>query len=188
MHKNGIHLCALAAAMIFAFSPDAEARRLGGSGSHHSTSHHEKTGALSEDSSTASAGTKLNISSHRESSSAATEVAPDTPGSTPARPLSPEEQKRMEERRTARQAEEDRLRKVLAERQLAENIKAEEEKARLEKQAAAEKLRQENLERKEKARLAEEQRIQDLKDRERQCVILPVMSDAQIATCREVWR
>lgn len=31
---------------------------------------------------------------------------------------------------------------------------------------------------------AEEQR----RERERQCVIRPVMSDAEIATCKEVWR
>lgn len=75
-----------------------------------------------------------------------------------------------------------------SERLLADKVKAEEQSTRQDKQAAEEKARLDKLERAEKRREAEEQRIKDKKDRERECQIRPVMSDAQIAKCHEVWR
>lgn len=51
-------------------------------------------------------------------------------------------------------------------------------------QAEAEKAEAARLARLEREKEAERQRI----ERERQCVIKPVMTDAEIAKCKEVWR
>ena len=187
MRKTAIHLCAVAAAIFLVFAPDAEAKRLGSSSSAKKTADHPE--------SSISTVPKVSVSASASGASPGTAAATigataavAAAGAAVARTPSPEEQKRLDERLAAKQAEEERLKKMAAERQLAENIKAEEEKARLEKLAAEEQSRQKKLELREQARLAEEQRVQEQKDRERQCVILPVMSDAQIAKCREVWR
>ncbi len=91
-----------------------------------------------------------------------------------------------------KQAEQERLAKIaLAERKSQqESRRAEIE--RLAKEADAEKSRQEMAEKAEAQRIARQEREQELErlrqEREQQCVILPVMTDAQIAKCKEVWR
>lgn len=188
MRKTAIHLCAVAAAIFLVFAPDAEAKRLGSSSSAKKTADHPDSSISTAPKMSVSASASGASSGSTAAATIGATAAVAAAGAAVARTPSPEEQKRLDERLAAKQAEEERLKKMAAERQLAENIKAEEEKARLEKQAAEEKSRQNKLELREQARLAEEQRIQEQKDRERQCVILPVMSDAQIAKCREVWR
>lgn len=68
-------------------------------------------------------------------------------------------------------------RKLLdTERQLAQKAAAEEEAQRQREEAE------------ERRREAEKDAAERKRDRERRCVIRPVMSDAEIATCKEVWR
>lgn len=62
------------------------------------------------------------------------------------------------------------------ERQLAQKAAAEEEAQRQREEAE------------ERRRDAEKDAAERKRERERRCVIRPVMSDAEIATCKEVWR
>ena len=71
-----------------------------------------------------------------------------------------------------------------------ESRKSEDE--RLAKEAEAERLRQEQAEKAEAERIARLEREKEAErqrvERERLCVIKPVMTDTEIAQCKEVWR
>lgn len=89
------------------------------------------------------------------------------------------------QRRVAKQAEEERLSKQADEERKATLERQKAERDRLAMLAAAE---QEKQERARKAEAAREERARKQLERERQCNIQPVMTDAEIAICKEVWR
>ena len=197
MRKLGIQSCVLATAMLFIFAPDAEARSTKPASSSKSATSKpdtetpvKKSGGVTLSTSSSSGSTSSTAATAGTTAAVVGAAALGAAAATAAtaKPLSPDEQKRLAAAQAANKANEERLAKEVSEKLLADKIKAEEEALLREKQAAEEKARQDKLERKEKARLAEEQRIKDKKDRERLCVITPVMSDAQIAKCHEVWR
>ncbi|MBI4987997.1 MAG: hypothetical protein HZC23_04165 [Rhodocyclales bacterium] len=91
-----------------------------------------------------------------------------------------------------KQAEQVRLAKIAQAERKAELERKKTESDRLAQEAEAEKTRQEKAEKAEAQRIArlEQQKEEERQrlERERLCVIKPVMTDAQIAQCKEVWR
>jgi len=91
-----------------------------------------------------------------------------------------------------KQAEQERLAKIAQAERKAELESKKAESDRLAKAAEAEKASQEKAEKAEAQRIArlerEKEEARQRQERERQCVIKPVMTDAQIAQCKEVWR
>lgn len=103
-------------------------------------------------------------------------------------PVSPEEARR----RAEKQAEDERLAKIAEDQRKAAQEKEKAEQERLAAIAAAEREKKERAEKAEALRLAkleaEQERARKQLEKERQCQIKPVMTDAEIALCKEVWR
>jgi hypothetical protein len=91
-----------------------------------------------------------------------------------------------------KQAEQERLAKIAQAERKAEMESKKAESNRLAKAAETEKASQEKAEKAEARRIARLEREREATrirlERERMCVIKPVMTDAQIAQCKEVWR
>lgn len=111
-------------------------------------------------------------------------------GATVANSLSPEEVKKNNEKHVQEEppvkAEEQKV------PQMAEEVRLKEEQDRLAAIAAVKRAEQAKKDKEEAARQAsiekEKEIVRQRQARERLCVIKPVMSDAEIAVCKEVWR
>lgn len=189
-------LALIAAIVTLALPFDSEARRVGGGGSSSAARHSssEAGGTVNKNISVnlggrgASGGTGSGVAGAVAAGAAGAVV-----GNAVAKALSPEEEKKIADQK----AEEERLAKIV---NLDRQVDEETRKANAERYAAklaadkatAERAEQERKEKAENDRLArlERERLeeQQRKDREKLCVIRPVMSDAAIALCKEVWR
>lgn len=91
-----------------------------------------------------------------------------------------------------KQAEQERMAKIEQAQRKTELESKKAESDRLAKAAEAEKTSQEKAEKAEAQRIARLEREKEEErqrlERESQCVIKPVMTDAQIVQCKEVWR
>lgn len=184
-----IKLAVLAVAvMLVAYPGESEARRFGGGVRISST---PKTSSPSYSVPTIRVHTNNNSSAPSGNALAVGSVPYGTVSKNAAQalePLSPEEARR----RAEKQAEDERLAKIANEERKAAQAKEKAEQERLAAIGAIEREKQEQVQKAEALRIAkleaEQERARKQLARERQCKIQPVMTDAEIALCKEVWR
>lgn len=201
--KTKAVILSLSAVLLIGFATVGEAKRFGGgksSGSHPAPARKpdHKDDELPEDRDAPTVNIRLPASRSSGASTSSTTtsagtaaLAADT-GSAAEVVLSPEEVKRINEQR----ALEERLAQKAAEeqkaREAAEDARKKEEQVRIAALAAAARAQREKREQQEaerRARIEHEQEIElHRQARMNQCVIKPVMTDAEIAICKEVWR
>ncbi len=192
-------ILALSAVLLIGFATVAEAKKFGGgksSGS--SAAPAKKPGNKADEPSEPKGGSTVSIrlpgpgggnsSTGSTAMSVGAAALGAAAGSASARNLSPEEAKKTLEKQALK---EQRAQKAEEERKAEETRKKEEQKQLWDKAAVvlAEKEKREKLEAAHLTQIKNEKEIErQRKARENLCVIKPVMTDAEIALCKEVWR
>lgn len=201
--KTKTVILALSAVLLTGFATVGEAKRFGGGKSYRSYSAPAKKADAKRDEPAAAddsplANIRLPVSGRGASTSgtvtsAGAGAAGAAAGADAAEEEpSPEDLKRMAEQRALEEQIVKRLAEERKAREAAEEARKKEEQERLAAIAAAERAEKEKREQADADRRA---RIENDKEIERQrqarlnaCVVKPVMTDAEIETCKEIWR